>query len=492
MVALMLVGMPACHREKHQEPSPSASAPSATGSAPDDKASAQARMGARPPKPKATASAVPPSLPALHKQAAALPEKTHRPRKGPLLAEYPCGSVWTGEEEIGLECDEVVANDKKARPPATALIPYELLHLHRSNLPAIVDHRVDGFEGRVLAQGRAPACTAFALTSMINHALSLWTGEPGDISVMQVWARYHKPNGVPGIAANLGKTFAKDADWPYDAETAKSWAGCHQDGASCLQPADQQKLADADKKGIALLEEVEQIEPDKTFFDVIAAKLAAGRDVGMAGRLPKSFRPVGDAGSRYVPDFTEFGKGSHAFLTVGYTYVGDERYFLLKNSWGQKWGDQGYAWIHEQTLQKLSHHGGTVAIVEPVGSEGGRRHRRKRGWVDACAAGQGPDSVDGTCKPLCADGAPQHHGYCGVMQDCTKGFVNVSGECVLAAPSARGTEPKTGITFTCGPSGCLYTLPKGVEGCSAASCQKSCPAPDYRLGKGKSGLLCLE
>ena len=114
------------------------------------------------------------------------------------------------------------------------------------------------------------------------------------------------------------------------------------------------------------------------------------------------------------------------------------------------------------------------------------------GAVAACAAGEAPDSVDGACKPLCPDGGPRHGGYCGMTEDCARGFVNVAGDCVLAAPAARGTEPKTGIAFACAPSGCVYTIPKGVAGCAEATCQKSCPAPDFRLGRGRAGSLCLE
>jgi hypothetical protein len=53
-------------------------------------------------------------------------------------------------------------------------------------------------------------------------------------------------------------------------------------------------------------------------------------------------------------------------------------------------------------------------------------------------------------------------------------------------------EPKTNISFACATSGCVYTIPKGVGGCKDGKCQKSCPAPDFRLGQGRGGLLCLE
>ena len=51
------------------------------------------------------------------------------------------------------------------------------------------------------------------------------------------------------------------------------------------------------------------------------------------------------------------GKGGHAISLTGYTHVEGERYFLIKNSWGEKWGDGGYAWIHEQSLRMIVRHG---------------------------------------------------------------------------------------------------------------------------------------
>jgi hypothetical protein len=404
--------------------------------------------------------------------------------------EYPCGSVWTGDEEVPLECDAPF-DEQGLGPTAVAIIPYEILRAPRATLPATVDHRLDGFEGRVLRQGGAGACTAFSLASQMNHALGLWTGTPGDVSVMQVWARYHNGYGQNAILANLGKTMGNDADWPYDVSRARAWQKCKGKGADCLSDGERTKLADMDKHGLAVLEQVERLPSDDTLFDVMQAKLAAGRDIGTGGRLTKGFRPVGEPGAKYVPDTNEMWKGAHAFSIVGYTHVDNERYFLVKNSWGEGWGDKGYAWIHEQTLRRIVR-AAYVVVVDPVSDVGLRRHKRNLAWVAACAAQEAPDSVDGKCKPICPDGGPRHGGYCGTIEDCTKGFVNVAGECVVAAPRAKGVEPRSGISFVCAPSGCLYTIPRGVQGCGEAKCQKSCPAPDFRLGSGKGGLLCLE
>jgi hypothetical protein len=481
---VMVVGSGAsgCKCARKSDGSPSVAA---TGGGRAAATTPASHEGERPPKPRAQPNVAPPKLPKLNAQAAHVDPRAagHEP------TDYPCGTVWTGEEDIPLECESAM-DEHNWGPPAVPLIPYEMLRAPKASLPLTVDHRLDGFEGRTLRQGKAGACTAFSLTSQVNHALGLWTGAPGDVSVMEVWARYHLPHGAKALLANVGRTVANDADWPYDQNRARVWQNCHA-GAACLSDDERKKLDDLDHHGVVAIEQIERLPNDDSLLDVIQAKLAAGRDVGTGGKLTNPFRPVGDLGARYVPDSNQVGRGAHAFSIVGYTHVDTERYFLVKNSWGEKWGDKGYAWIHEKTLRKIIN-GAYVVVVDPVAGVGLRRHRRNRAWVAACGASEAPDSVDGACKPMCADGGPRHGGYCGTTDDCTKGFVNVSGECVLAAPRSKGTEPKTRIAWSCAPSGCVYTLPKGVEGCATDRCQKSCPAPDFRLGSGKGGPLCLE
>ena len=44
--------------------------------------------------------------------------------------------------------------------------------------------------------------------------------------------------------------------------------------------------------------------------------------------------------------------GLHAVLAVGLAVDGDQRQFLIRNSWGAEWADGGYAWLDRSFLQQ--------------------------------------------------------------------------------------------------------------------------------------------
>ena len=63
----------------------------------------------------------------------------------------------------------------------------------------------------------------------------------------------------------------------------------------------------------------------------------------------------------------------------------------------------------------------------------------------------------------------------------------------LAGPTASGRDPETGISWSCGPGGCSYELPRTSDpACTGATCRASCPAPDIALAKMKDELVCVE
>jgi hypothetical protein len=82
---------------------------------------------------------------------------------------------------------------------------------------------------------------------------------------------------------------------------------------------------------------------------------------------------------------------------------------------------------------------------------------------------------------------------CPVATECPEGYVNLTGVCVLASPTAKASDPQTGISWSCGPGGCTYELPKASDPeCTGDKCLASCPAPDFHVARMKDKLVCVE
>ena len=380
---------------------------------------------------------------------------------------------------------------------AKVVVPYASLKGPVEQLPAVVDHRADGTEGPVRWQ-HGPECTAFAFTSALDHAVSRWTGTPGNFSVMQVWARYTRFNERAAADQNVGQFLAREADWPYDAVEANSWIPCPANADPkkvCGKPVDQARLASLDQRPYAELTQIEALSTSD--LDVLRVKIAGGQDATIAVSLP-SFATAGKPGARYVPGTTPGGatnrpKMGHEVLLSGYAMMPHGTYYLVHNSFGPGWGDGGYAWIHEETLKSCWNDSRIYIVdVEPV-QVAKLKQKAHASLGASCPEGQLPDSISGLCARRCPDGSPRHNDVCAVAGQCLKGQVNLTGECMMAAPAgASGTDPGTRVRWSCGPGGCAYWLPQGQAGCSMKECSASCPAPVFRLANGPKGIVCVE
>ena len=446
----------------------------------------------RPPPLRAPHPPVPalPDLPELDKQEAAeeAPPDAH-------LDDEPCKAVWTGSTKASLACAKALKFDAKQEAGAELLVPRALLARAPSSLPQVVDHRLDMTEGPVRNQGLAPSCTAFSEATALDHALARWGGKPASTSVMQIWARYHSPSEESALASNLTHPIGDEHDWPFDEDEASNWVPCamkgkaHQKG--CGKRVDVARVKQLEQKAIGEFTKVEYFgKPDVTMLE---AKIAAGQDLILAIEVPSALVPKGKRGARYIPHYTRTPGGGegHALVLSGYANYPHGTYFLAHNSWGNTWGDGGYAWIHMATISRWGKQ--LIAVdAEPVDRAPGKRPRRVRGAF-TCAAGLVPDSITGTCAPPCPDHSPRHDDVCAVGADCPKDYVNLTGECVLAAPAATGTDKSTSISWTCGAGGCSYKVPKFIDdACSGDVCETSCPAPDFHLAKMSKALVCVE
>ena len=453
---------------------------------PTDKSTAKRPPALRLPHPPVPAL---PDLPELSKQ-----ERMDEAPHDAHLDDEPCRAVWTGSAKASLSCAKSLKFGGKEHAGAELLVPRALLARSPDRLPQVVDHRREGTEGAIRNQATTPACTAFAEATALDHALARWSGRSAEVSVMQIWSRYHSPSEEVSLTSNVTHPIGDEHDWPFNASEASRWVPCdmaargHRD---CGKKVDESRAKQLEGKAIGDFTEVEYLgKPDVT---VLEAKIAAGQDIFVAIEVPTSLVAKGKPGAKYIPNYTRSGgsQSGHAFVLAGYANYPHGAYFLVHNSWGTAWGDGGYAWLHMATLTKWAKQ--LVAVdAEPLERDANKRPKRVRGAFQ-CGAGLVADSIGGKCSEPCPDHSPRHNDVCASSNQCPKDFVNLTGECVLAAPVSSGKDPATSIAWVCGPGGCSYTLPKSVDpSCTGETCQTSCPAPDFHVAKMGSTLVCIE
>jgi hypothetical protein len=119
------------------------------------------------------------------------------------------------------------------------------------------------------------------------------------------------------------------------------------------------------KEPLVALEEMEADALSHTFeadiydvtLDEMKKLLSAGLPVQISMATGEAFQDIGRDGVMKVAEAPKGEHGYHAMLCVG--YVGN--YFIVKNSWGDDWGDSGYCYIPKKVLAESEPE--AVAIV---------------------------------------------------------------------------------------------------------------------------------
>ena len=181
--------------------------------------------------------------------------------------------------------------------------------------------------GDIRNQGARPTCVAFAVSDA--HAAALATYQALSVEHLYFHAVQRTSGGHPKDGVSLTRTLealrldgqSVESGWPYlDALPA--------DLVTWIPP----KTATPVFKRDAVA----------TVASLLAA-LDAGQPVVVTFMVSMAFC-MAPAGTVH-PVTSDTDVGWHAVVAVGHGQIGGRPFVLVRNSWGQSWGDGGYGWV---------------------------------------------------------------------------------------------------------------------------------------------------
>ncbi|MBQ9242012.1 MAG: hypothetical protein IJ165_02085 [Proteobacteria bacterium] len=222
-----------------------------------------------------------------------------------------------------------------------------------SQLPKKVDLRP--YMTSVEDQGQVNSCTANAVVGAIEYIARRKGSFDVDISRLFVYYNARARNNEQGEDCGSIISYAVDslktigccleAEWPYERSLVLK-----KPNKKCYETA-------ADLK-------VSNINHVNTKLDDFKLALAEGHPIIFGMALFQSFDRQRKKGFVPMPTSQDTSRGSHgnhAMLCVGYSDV--DRVFIVRNSWGNRWGDAGYCYIpYDYMMNSKYNHGDNWVI----------------------------------------------------------------------------------------------------------------------------------
>ncbi|MFK7871933.1 MAG: C1 family peptidase [Oligoflexales bacterium] len=190
------------------------------------------------------------------------------------------------------------------------------LHL---NLTPKEDIDLRYFDTSVKSQGKRGWCTSFSVVAGVELHASMNAGIRSDLSEKHHWSQYKYYNTRRSLRTASKEALVPEWAWPY---YGKKHSG--------LKNADFVTIGD-----YASLKNLDEIDQS----------LRDGRPVVVGLVTNKSWHSKTRQG---VISHKGKKRGGHSVTLVGLKYDSNApggAYFIFKNSWGSKWGDQGYGYL---------------------------------------------------------------------------------------------------------------------------------------------------
>ncbi|MFO0741629.1 MAG: C1 family peptidase [Labilithrix sp.] len=314
-----------------------------------------------------------------------------------------------------------------------------------STYPDMVDHRLNGQEGPIKDQGDVGACTSFALSSVFDNSLRR-ASQNITTSPEHLWSHYAVPTMEDAASSNLNKPITTHEALPYSGKEAcqlmkDSTDDCGaaynvRPNSAASDPALQAKLRTADASNGHKIIAFEELQVQPPNIDEIVAVLASGADIWAAFNIDSSSFVNRRMTNFVIPDWV-FVDGGHALAISGYRKVNGQYQFLLHNSWGVSWGDQGYAWVSQAMVTRWLHL--AYKVKTDVDPGGGTPVVPKTD--EDCRGDQVIDSVTKLCAGACPDGQHPANGQCSNGPAPGPQQLNIPGLGGLSIPTIPGWNP---------------------------------------------------
>jgi hypothetical protein len=192
-------------------------------------------------------------------------------------------------------------------------------------------------------QGQTSRCSAFAWTHAAELVNNMKGGDAPRLSPTFAMLEFQRMQGDAQDYAyaysggdgtsggpDPGRVLAEEGTcrqelWPDDSET----------------PASSERVLSADAERHRL-----DATPHPIALEDVRKALSAGCPVHVAMNTGPGFSNVGRDGLFNAAEPPSGRHGRHAMLMVGYT----GNFYILKNSWGESWGDKGYGYVPQSVL----------------------------------------------------------------------------------------------------------------------------------------------
>ncbi|XP_053350967.1 cathepsin K-like [Clarias gariepinus] len=199
-----------------------------------------------------------------------------------------------------------------------------------NKLPNSIDYRNFGYVTPVRNQGSCGSCWAFSSVGALEGQLKKTTGKLVNLSPQNLVDCVIENYGCDGGWMATAFRYVRD-NGGIDSEEAYPYVG-------------QEQRCAYNKSGkAAQCQGFEEVK--KGSEDALASALVKVGPVSVSIDAGQSTFQFYKSGVYFDPNCHK-EKVNHAVLAVGYDVTTHgEKYWIIKNSWGEKWGTKGYIWM---------------------------------------------------------------------------------------------------------------------------------------------------